>query len=179
MRLFDFAGASGVDWLQMSRHRLHLALIAIALIAGSWRDAHALAPPGEIGYRHATGLIGSEIQDSEAAEKTLEKIERAMQTADIRSLSGYFSSRVYLNLPSGEKGYYSAEQTFFIIKGFFQSYSPVSFAFSNSRAQGDCPYGMGTLAYIKVGQRGKLQVFVSLRDVNHQWKINQITIAQR
>jgi hypothetical protein len=65
------------------------------------------------------------------------------------------------------------------MKGFFQSYSPVSFTFSSSSQHGESPYGMGTLAYVKVGQRGKLQVFVSLRQANRQWKINQITIAQR
>jgi hypothetical protein len=116
---------------------------------------------------------------SSGADKTLASIENAIHTGDVRILSGYFSSRMYMNLPTGEKGYYSSEQAFYILKNFFQAYTPVSFAFSSSSPRSDNPYGVGTLSFVKVGQRGKLQVFVSLREVNKQWKINQITIAQR
>lgn len=178
MRPVGFAGASEVDWRQMFRRRLHLAATAIVVtlvcIAG--------LPfcPANAGRHDVSPASWISTQDAEPeAEEILETIEKAIQSGDVRSLSGHFSSRVYLNLPTGEKGYYSSEQSFFIMKRFFQSYAPVSFTFSSSSPDGDSPYGMGTLSYVKVGQRGKMQVFVSLRHVNRQWKISQITVAQR
>jgi hypothetical protein len=180
MHRFDFAGASEVHWRHMSRRRIHLFCLALALplvLCSVTRAALSSGPDCDL---PTAARAVEDIQEGTSdAERVLSGIEKALHTGDVRGLSGYFPSRMYLNLPTGEKGYYSAEQSYYILKGFFQTYAPVSFAFSSSSARGDSPYGMGTLMYVKVGQRGRLQVFVSLRQGNRQWKLNQITVAQR
>jgi hypothetical protein len=180
MRLVGFAGASEVDWRQMLPRRFQLAATALFLLLSLLPAAgFAIRPPSRDGREGTVSGLSAPQDQEGTTSRILNKIEQAIQSGDVRALSGYFSSRVYIDLPSGEKGYYGSEQAYYILKGFLQAYAPVSFSFSSSSPRGDSPYGMGTYAYIKAGQRGRLQVFVSLRETNRQWKINQLTVAQR
>jgi hypothetical protein len=117
--------------------------------------------------------------DTKRAAAILKDVEAALSRGDAQGIAKYFARKVYLNLFSGENGYYSSEQSFFILKNFLQLHRPVSFSFSTSAANADSPYGVGTLAYSRRGQRGSLQVFVSLTAADRDWKINQFTAVAR
>ncbi len=116
---------------------------------------------------------------NEPAKQVLDRIETSIAENNIKALSPFFGSKVFLSLLNGKEGYFSAEQCFLILKNFFLNYSPVSFSFSNTAAESANPYGVGTLHYINRGQRGKAQLFVSLTHNLNDWRISQITIANR
>jgi len=121
----------------------------------------------------------SALQQPDDAKTALRKIARSISKSDIGGLRNYFLSKVFLNLPTGEHGYFSSEQAYYILKNFFSSYSPLSFTFSSSNVNPRNAYGVGPYRYVRRGQRGSVQVFVSLVEVKNDWKINQLTIARR
>jgi Domain of unknown function (DUF4783) len=116
---------------------------------------------------------------SKSAEQVLELVQSSIVNKNLKALSPFFASKVYISLLSGKEGYYSAEQSFYILKDFFLNYAPVSFTFSNSNAASSNPYGVGTLRYVTRGKHGKAQLFVSLSKARNDWRISQITITDR
>lgn len=121
----------------------------------------------------------SPIADGESAKDILEQIRQSIAENNPRGLQRYFSSKVYISLLTGKEGYFSAEQSYFIIKSFFLTYTPVAFTYSNSTTESDNPYGVGTLQYVTRGKQGKAQLFVSLTRTETDWRIGQITITDR
>jgi len=118
-------------------------------------------------------------QQLKQKQRALNKIEVAIQKGDFASLSTFFSSKIYVNLFTGDKGYFSAEQSFFIVKNFFTSFTPMTFSFSSNNTETTNPYGVGTLYFIMRGQKNSAQVFIALSELNSEWKISQFTIVKR
>jgi hypothetical protein len=160
-----------------------IAYILVFLCAGSAgaqdirterRTMHATDEPGAL-YAE----LADPPYDNKSAKQILDIVEKSIAENNLQALSPLFASKVYLSLLTGKEGYFSAEQTFFILKNFFLTYTPIAFAYSNSSPASDNPYGVGTLQYMNRGQRGKAQLFVSLTRTRNDWRISQITITNR
>lgn len=150
---------------------LHI-LLAAALLLGAITATTTAAPrPGG----------ADEVQDEAARARTaIRSIEDAITQRDLQQLARSFSSKVYLTLFTGENGWYSAEQSYFILRNFFATHTPLSLVLTPSGGAGGAPYGVGTLHYMTRGRRASAQIFVSLvRGENGEFKLNQITIASR
>lgn len=117
-------------------------------------------------------------QESKSREvlKIFSRIEEGIETGSVDKFSGYFSSRNYLSLIGGTTGYYSENQTFYVIKDFFSINLPISFKLTNIVTDSPTPFAAGTLRYINKSIRNSATVFISLQWVDHKWKISQITI---
>ncbi len=98
---------------------------------------------------------------------------------DVRPMSKYFASKVFLNLFTGENGYFSDEHSTVIMKNFLATFQPVSFSFSSINRAGMNPYGVGAFTFMRRGQRGTSQVFLSLTSAQGEWRIVQITVTRR
>ena len=118
-------------------------------------------------------------KDASDARRLLTRIAEAIAAGDSRSISAQLNMKVFLTLFTGESGYYSAEQTTYILRNFFQTHSAASFSFHNTNVTGESAFGVGTFAFTKRGQRGSAQVFISLAAGKQSWRITQITVAQR
>jgi hypothetical protein len=117
-------------------------------------------------------------QDSKSREiqKVFSRIEEGIETGSIDKFASYFSSRNYLSLRGGISGYYSENQTFYVIKDFFSINQPLAFKLTNIVSDQSTPFAAGMLRYINRGIRSTATVFISLQWVDHQWRISQITI---
>jgi hypothetical protein len=149
---------------------LHI-ILAAAILLGANTTTTATSPPA------ATVVM----QDDAARARTaIRGIEDAITQRDVQQLARSFSSKVYLTLFTGENGWYSAEQSYFILRNFFATHTPLSLALTPSAGAGGAPYAVGTLHYMTRGRRASAQIFVSLvRNDNGEYKLNQITIASR
>jgi hypothetical protein len=94
-------------------------------------------------------------------------------------LRARLAPRVYLNIFTGVNGYFSREQAWMILDGFFSTHRAVSFTFSNRNFSIRSPYGFGPLSYMRLGRRGNAEMFLSLAAAGSTWSFNQITIARR
>ncbi|MBL0173804.1 MAG: DUF4783 domain-containing protein [Ignavibacteria bacterium] len=118
-------------------------------------------------------------KDLSDARRLLTRIEGALASGDSRSLLPFLNAKMFLTLFTGESGYYSAEQAAFILRNFFHTHSSIGCSFHNTNVGDDSAFGVGTLTFVKRGQRGSAQVFVSLAAGKGGWRITQITVAQR
>ena len=130
---------------------------------------------------HTDAVVASNPQEKDLsdARRLLTRIEGALATGDSRSLLPFLNAKMFLTLFTGESGYYSAEQAAFILRNFFHTHSSIGCSFHNTNVGDDSAFGVGTLTFVKRGQRGSAQVFVSLAAGKGGWRITQITVAQR
>jgi len=156
-----------------------LAIALSALIC-----AFGAASPARAGTDAVPGdplpwMLADAGNDTSEARQALGAIDAALSTGEARAMLRFFHTKVFLTLLSGENGYYSAEQSYFILRNFFAAHNSTGFSWTGANLSERSAWGVGTLRYLKPGQRGNAQVFVSLTRGDQGWRINQLTIAQR
>jgi hypothetical protein len=110
------------------------------------------------------------------AQKIFIKIEEGLNSGSVDKFSNFFSSKNYLSLTSGVNGYYSANQSYYVLKDFLSIYQPISFKFTNLVSESGNPFAAGVLKYSNNGIRGTAKVFVTLHLIDNQLRVSQITI---
>ncbi len=113
---------------------------------------------------------------SKEALKIFARIEEGINTGSIDKFSNYFANRNYLSLTNGVAGYYSANQSYYVIKDFLSVTQPLNFKLTNIVTETSAPFAAGSLRYISNGIRGTATVFISLQFIENQWRISQITV---
>jgi hypothetical protein len=111
-----------------------------------------------------------------ATQITFNRIESAIAQSDVNLLSPYLASQTYLSLSNGIRGYYSSNQTYYVLEDFFRIYNVTSFHFDNLNLDENIPYATGIYNYEFKGKRNTSQVYVSLKKTGNSLKITQITI---
>ena len=108
--------------------------------------------------------------------KIFSEFENGIRTGAIKEFSNNLISETYISLENGESSYYSSNQSFYILKDFFQNYIPISFKIIKTSINEEKPFAIGKLVYSKNGIRGESQVFIALKLESENWKISQIII---
>lgn len=122
---------------------------------------------------------GAHSHSQAEASGTLIKLEDAINTANIGTISSFLSSKVYVSLFTGENGYFSSNQTYFILKKFFEEYRVLSFAYNSMSATSTNPYGVGQYQFLQRGIRNSAQLYISLQQNENGWRLNHITVSLR
>ncbi len=104
------------------------------------------------------------------------RIEEGISGATVNKFSKYFGNKNYLSLSNGVSGYYSTNQSYYVINDFLNIYQPTSFKLTNIVTETAAPFASGILKYNSRGVRGTSTVFISLHFIDGEWKISQITI---
>lgn len=104
------------------------------------------------------------------------RIESAIAQGNVNLLSSYLDSQTYLSLSNGIRGYYSSNQTYYVLEDFFRIYKVASFHFNNLNANENVPYAIGVYSYEFKGKRNTAQAYISLKKTGNSLKITQITI---
>jgi len=104
-----------------------------------------------------------------------EKIQKGILSGDISQFSEYISDKTFINLSSGKSGYYSVNQSYYILQEYFHTHKPVSFRFDSIK-DGDNPFAIGTLLYENQTRKDYSQVFISLGLEKSNWTILQFSI---
>lgn len=110
------------------------------------------------------------------AAKIFLRIEEGIGSASVDKFSSFFSSKNYLSLSNGTNGYFSANQSFYVIKDFLSVYQPINFKLNLVNSDSNTPFASGTLKYSSNGIRGIALVYISLTLSDNHWRISQITI---
>lgn len=120
-------------------------------------------------------VLGQHAKDREA-NLLLIKIEDGLNSGAVDKFSKYFTGKNYISLTNGSSGYYSSNQSYYVIKDFLSIFQPISFKITNKVTDSTNPFASGTLKYNNKGIRGTATVFISLQYTESQWRISQITI---
>jgi hypothetical protein len=106
----------------------------------------------------------------------LNEIEEGILNNDVNSISKYFSSQPYISLMNGVNGYYSSNQTFYILEDFFKSFKVVSFRFDEKKTDESVAYGKGSYYFERKGKREAANLYITLSKAGSKWYITQISI---
>lgn len=118
-------------------------------------------------------LDSSKKQNTQAIFK---QIEYGIAKGDVSVLFPYLDSQTYLSLSNGIRGYYSANQAYYVLEDFFRIYNVTSFRFDNIRADESSPYATGVYYFDFKGKRNNVQAYIAVKKTGNSWKISQITI---
>jgi hypothetical protein len=121
-------------------------------------------------------FISAQDIKSRELQKIIIRIEEGMKSGSVDKFSIYFGSRNYISLINGSNGYYSANQSYYVLKDFLSVYQPISFKITNMVIDTNNPFAAGVLKYNSKGIRGSATVFITLGLQDDQWRITQITI---
>jgi hypothetical protein len=122
-----------------------------------------------------TGLTAQE-SGGKNPHHIFSRIEEGIADGTVDKFSNYFSSKNYISLSNGTAGYYSSNQSYYVIKDFLSICIPSSFKLLNIVTETKTPFASGVLKYTNKGIRKTATVFVTLQMVDNQWCISQITI---
>ncbi|MCX7875713.1 MAG: DUF4783 domain-containing protein [Melioribacteraceae bacterium] len=120
-------------------------------------------------------LFPQEVKSKEALKVFL-RIEEGINDNSIDKFASYFSSKNYLSLNNSSIGYFSDNQSYYILKDYLSINQPISFKLSNIITEISNPFASGTLKYVQKGIRKTAIVYISLNWIDNKWKISQITI---
>ena len=124
-------------------------------------------------------VIRAQSIDKERAEDAMRlfvKIEDGLAEGSVDKFSNYFDLKTYISLSNGSSGYYSANQAYYVMKDFLSVYQPISFKLTSIVTDTINPFASGTFRFSNKGIRGHTTVFISLKPVEKEWRISQITI---
>lgn len=105
-----------------------------------------------------------------------DEIETGILNNDVKSFSRYFTSQPYISLINGVNGYYSSNQTYYIMEDFFNSFKVVSFKFEEKKTEESVSYGKGAYYFEKKGKREVAHLYITLSKAGSRWYITQISI---
>ncbi|MCR4416522.1 MAG: DUF4783 domain-containing protein [Ignavibacteria bacterium] len=109
-------------------------------------------------------------------ETEFENIINGLSSGDINKISRHFAPQIYLSLRSGERGYHSSNQAYYLIDNFFRIYSPINFQIISRMMEGSMPYLSGKLFCRFKGSIETYQVYLNLNWNGSKWEITQISI---
>ncbi len=103
-------------------------------------------------------------------------VQHGITEGNVKAFSLYFSSQLYVSLPSGENGYYSANQAYYILQNYFGSRRLQSFRFSTYGESDTAPYATGPGRFEAHGNIETVQIYASLSKLNNRWVLSHISI---
>lgn len=109
-------------------------------------------------------------------ETEFENIIEGIVTGNVNQISRYFAQQVYISLRTGEKGYYSNNQAYYLLDNFFRVYSPINFQTTSRMIEGSMPYLSGRLFCRFKGSIETYQVYLNLYWNGFRWEITQLSI---
>lgn len=109
-------------------------------------------------------------------KKVFVNISDGLNLSSVYMVIPYFGSEVYLNILNDEKGYYSPDQTKYILENFFSNNQVYNFKWRMSSRTENYAFASGKYKYSKNGYINNYSLSVSLKYINETWLIDQIII---
>ena len=155
-----------------------LALVLALLLFVAHQSQAQL--PGMRRMPRQVPVVAKELQSRAASPAETRKLFAVIEEGIVISPFGLtptqFAQQVFVNMPGGESGYFSANQTASVLQRYFSSRASLSFEFSRYSDSGSTPYATGRLNFTSRGRRESAQIYVSLRFQDSKWVIGQFNI---
>jgi hypothetical protein len=110
------------------------------------------------------------------AHVLLDDFEKGISDSKTSEISPYLASQVYLSFLNGVSGYYSSNQSYYVIEKFLKEYKVISFRFNKFKLNTTAPFAIGTYFYEHKGNRSDAKIYVTLKFTSKSWQITQISI---
>lgn len=155
---------------------IYLFLPAIFLMHGEVDAGTGLRPSGQDSLK-ATGVTSQELNKTAAQlDNVFDAIESAILGGDVKKLAPYFGKQLNLSLHSGTTGYFSSNQSYYILQNYFSSRKIISFKFTSRKLDDTSPFATGGGTSRAKGVNEILQFYVALAEVDGRWVISQFNV---
>lgn len=124
----------------------------------------------------AAHLLASPGQQRNDCQQVFTEVQRGLVSGSVKSFSHYFGSQVNVNLRGGESGYYSANQTFYLLESYLKTRKVSNLTFSTVEDSAATPFATGSATLSYRGSRDLAQVYIALKPSGNHWVITQINI---
>ena len=114
-------------------------------------------------------------QTEAEADKILREVEQGIAKGNVEIIEKYLSEQSFISLRNGVSGFYSANQSYYMLQDFFNLHKPHSFV-SKSRVTNKSPYSTGEFVYYYRLKRERAQVYLSLIPYRGGWRLSQLSI---
>lgn len=108
----------------------------------------------------------------------LNKAHNGIEKNNVSLFSDFLNSKVYISLSEGTKGYFSANQSYYILQDFLNKINPIEVTFEIASVESENPVAFGEIEYITSGKRNKLKLFISIEFFHDKWRITHIAITK-
>jgi len=152
---------------------LLLALLSLILTGGAGVSRLALS---EMLVPRPLPSHPQEPEKDAAAEALFRKIEEGIAGGDIGRFSQDFARQAFVAVRGKESGYFSANQSFLIVRNFFASRKLSSFRLSKRESGGSMPFATGGGTFLSRGTMESFQVYVALTRLESRWVIAQFNV---
>ncbi len=131
-------------------------------------------------YGHTPGAngtqsLGEEEKDS-VLDRTIAVIQEGIVAGATNTFTPWIAPQVYLRLLGSEEGYFSANQSTFVLERFFSSFRVLRFHFTTIHRSGSKAYATGGGTFIRRGTPEIVQVYIALIKHDDAWVISQFNI---
>jgi len=103
-------------------------------------------------------------------------VEQGLVSGNPEVFAQHLATRVYVGLPEGRSGYFSADQVYYLLEGYLRNNPLGGFRFTTVDETGATPYATGGTSLSVKGTERQAQVYVSLSYVPERWVITKINI---
>lgn len=134
--------------------------------------------PQNLDLNSTQNLIERKVEDTGSAAYSgiFQSVQHGITQGNVKVFSQHFGSQVFVSLPSGENGYFSANQAYSILQNYLGSRRIQSFRFSTYGESETAPYATGPGRFEARGNAETVQVYASLSTLNGRWILSQVSI---
>lgn len=116
-----------------------------------------------------------QVQPREYAE-IFRTVERGFNENNAAAISQHFSHQVFISLPNVQSGYYSGNQSYYILQNYLGGRRIQSLTLQQYAGTDAAPYASGKGRAEVRGSVENIHVYVSLSKIGDRWMVTQLTI---
>lgn len=108
--------------------------------------------------------------------RVLSEIQEGIVKSDVGSFASSIAPQVYVSLLNSDEGYFSSNQSSFVIQHFLSSNRILTFRFTTIQSEGSSGYATGGGTIVRRGSPEIIQVYVALKYQERAWILTQFNI---
>ncbi len=110
------------------------------------------------------------------SREVFDRVQEGLAAGNVGAFSHYFSSQVMITLKGAESGYYSANQSYYLLSNYLRARQFARFAFTTTGGSDGNAYATGSVTFNFRGKRELAQLYVAVAQMDGRWMITQINI---
>ena len=124
----------------------------------------------------ASHINGQDSASSLPIDEILSAVQNGIMKGNIGSFVQYMAPQIYMSLLNTDEGYFSSNQSSFILERFFSSNRLMTFRFTTVHKDGLSAYATGGGTLMRKGTSEIIQIYVSFRYRAGSWVMTQFNI---
>lgn len=154
------------------------AILIVACIIPPFAMNHQSS---ESNIRQDTGQILQQLQSGDTTRnaslhRVLTEIQNGIINGTVNSFTPFIAPQIYLSLLNSDEGYFSSNQSSFILQHFFSSFRILTFRFTTVHSERLNTYATGGGTLIRKGSTEIIQIYLALRYRDGTWNITQFNM---